>query len=270
MPEHIAIITVVYKNYTVLEDFFASLSAQKEKNFYVFIADASPDKQEIQPRDFPLTVIPVQNKGYAHGVNIGIKKAQEMGITRFCVINDDTLFESDFTEKISAAFESHPGAALGGKIYYAEGCEYHKNKYSENDKNNVLWYAGGVIDWKHAQTKHLGVDKVDHGEYNTVKETEFITGCLFCFDQEVVNKVGLWDEKYFLYYEDADFSERVKRTKLPLRYNPDIVIWHKNAQSSDGSGSQLHVKLQKESHLRFALKYAPLRTKIHVLKNYFI
>jgi GT2 family glycosyltransferase len=163
-----------------------------------------------------------------------------------------------------------PVRHLVEKIYYANGFEYHTTRYQESDLGNVLWYAGGIVDWNNAWTTHRGVNEVDHGGYNEVEETEFVTGCLFCFDQVVVEKVGMWDEEYFLYYEDADYSERIKRAGISLLYNPHIAIWHKNAQSSDGSGSKLHEKLQRKSHLRYALKYAPLRTKIHVLKNYFL
>ena len=91
-----------------------------------------------------------------------------------------------------------------------------------------------------------------------------------CFDSEVVDKIGFWDEKYFLYYEDADYCERAKKHNIKLWYDPSIVIWHKNAQSTDGSGSVTHQKYQKKAQMRFALKYAPLRTKLHVLKNFLL
>lgn len=269
MSQHIAIITVVYKNYTVLREFISDLEKQREQNFHLFIADASPHPEDIETHQLACTIIPIKNKGYAHGVNKGIKKAQEMGLTKYCVINDDVSVKDTFTTTLDKAFNEHPKTAFGGKIYYAKGYEYH-DRYEESEQGNILWYAGGTVDWKHAWTKHRGVDEVDHAQLNEVQETEFVTGCFFCFDEEVLTQVGLWDESYFLYYEDADYSERVKRADIPLLYNPDLTIWHKNGQSTDGSGSVLHEKLQRKSHLRFALKYAPIKTKLHVLKNYLI
>jgi len=270
MTEHTAIITVAYKNYTVLHEFLDCLRSQVDKNFHVFISDASPEKGVINVDDLDATVIPIENNGYAYGVNVGVREARKMGITKFCVINDDVVMKENFTQILNGIFASHPQAAFGGKIYYAPGFEFHTEKYSKDDLGNVLWYAGGTVDWKHSSTHHRGVDVVDTGQFNTVESTEFVTGCLFCFDQAVLDAVGFWDEKYFLYYEDADYSERVKHADIPLEYHPDLVIWHKNAQSTDGSGSDLHVKLQKKAHLRFAWKYAPWRTKLHVLKNYLI
>lgn len=89
------------------------------------------------------------------------------------------------------------------------------------------------------------------------------------FDKKVVERVGHWDEDYFLYFEDADFCEKAKRKKIQLYYDPSIILWHKNAQSTGGSGSSLQQKYQLKNRLKFALKYAPLKTKLHLLWNYF-
>lgn len=270
MTKHIAIITVVYNNYTILDEFCDSLRSQSIKNFHLYIADASSNKQPIDISDFPHTILPIENKGYAHGVNEGLKQAKSDGIEHFCVINDDVYFEKTFVADLEKSFQSHPKTVFGGKIYYASGYEFHKDRYESKDLGNVLWYAGGAVDWNHATTSHRGVDDVDQGQYNTEEKTDFITGCLTCFDKATLDAIGFWDEKYFLYYEDADFCERAKRENIDLWYTPEIRIWHKNAQSTEGSGSALHQSFQKKSHLKYALKYAPFRTKVHVLKNYFL
>ena len=234
------------------------------------IADASPQRKEITAKGFEMTVMPIENKGYAHGVNMGIKKAQEMGIDNYCVINDDVFFKDDFVEILGNTFVDHPKTVFGGKIYYAPEYEFHKDRYTKEDLGNVLWYAGGTVNWAHAITGHRGVDEVDKGQYDKAEQTEFITGCLTCFDKSVVETIGYWDENYFLYYEDADFCERAKRSNIPLYYVPELKIWHKNAQSTDGSGSELQQKMQKKAQLRFSNKFAPLRTKLHILKNYYL
>ena len=55
----------------------------------------------------------------------------------------------------------------------------------------------GENDWKNCTTDHRGVDEVDHSQYNTFAKTDFITGCLLCYDKQVFEKVGKWDESYF-------------------------------------------------------------------------
>lgn len=265
----LAIATVVYNNYDVLTDFFRSLANQHNQNFHLFIADLSSKPQKIST-SIPHSIIPAENLGYAHGINICIQQARSENYSQFCVINDDVYFESDFVDKVIQSITSHPNAIIGGKIYYAPGFEYHKDRYSAEDKGKVLWFAGGKTDWRHVLTHHRGVDEVDHGQYNNIEETGFVTGCLMCYDLSVVKTVGNWDISYFLYFEDSDYCERAKRAGLKLYYDPTLVIWHKNSQSTEGSGSDIHVKYQTKNRLKFGLKYAPLRTRLHLLKNHFL
>ncbi len=273
LHNQLAIITVVYQNYNILDDFLKSLGSQKNRNFKLFISDLSDNKQETGHRaapDFAFETINGNNRGYAYGVNLGLKKAITQGHDVFCVINNDTYFNNSFVGSVLSSIINHPSSIIGGKIYYAPGYEYHKDRYQKNDSGKVFWYAGGRVDWKHALTPHRGVDNIDKGQYDKFENTEFVNGCLMCFDKKVVDKIGFWDKKYFLYFEDADFCERAKRVNISLYYDPSIVIWHKNAQSTGGAGSKLHQKFQKINRLRFGLHYAPLKTKFHLLKNYFL
>jgi GT2 family glycosyltransferase len=185
-------------------------------------------------------------------------------------MNNDVLFQSDFVDEILLSMAAHHGSLIGGKIYYAPGYEFHKDRYDKKDVGKVIWYAGGKVDWAHALTYHVGVDVVDQGQFDLELRTEFITGCLMCFDKQVIDTIGYWDEKYFMYYEDADYCERAKLKNIDLIYNPSIRLWHKNAQSTSGSGSEFHIKTQEKARVRYALKYAPLRTRFHIIKNYLL
>lgn len=270
MKKKLALITVVYNNYQILDDFFQSLEKQNNKNFHLFIADLSTKQQKIKETSFPITVIFGKNKGYGYGINLGLKKAIELGLDQFCVLNNDIFFEKDFIDNCFLSLKNHPGSLIGGKIYYAPGYEYHKQKYQKKDLGRVVWYAGGSVDWQSVITPHIGVDQVDNGQFDKEKKIDFVTGCLMVLDKKVIDKVGFFDESYFLYYEDADLSLRAKRNNVPLIYDPTIVIWHKNAQSTEGAGSSIHQKFQKKNRLKFGLKYAPIKTKLHLIKNFLL
>lgn len=269
MPHRIAIITVVYENYTVLKDFIASLQSQTNKNFHLYCIDVSIHRYTVDYKKISGETVYAENKGYSQGINIGLKKAIEAGFSNFCLINNDVYFNKDFVDKVLISTFHHPSSIIGGKIYYAKGYEYHK-RYFKSELGKVLWYAGGSVDWRNALTPHRGVDEPDSGQYDKPQETSFVNGALIIFDKTVVDEVGFWEEKYFLYFEDADFCERAKRKGIKLFYDPSIVMWHKNAQSTGGSGSNIHQKYQEYSRLRFGLKYAPVRTKLHLIKNYII
>jgi GT2 family glycosyltransferase len=116
----------------------------------------------------------------------------------------------------------------------------------------------------------VGVDDMDHPMYDQATLTDFVTGCCMVYDKSVYEKVGKWDEKYFMYFEDTDYCMRAKKKGVKVRYEPTIKLWHKNAQSTGGSGSDFHTKSMERSRTRFALKYAPWRTKLHIIKNTFL
>jgi len=267
----LGIITVNYNQYQLTKEFLDSLNSVKNaKNAWVYIADVSSKEGLIntQNYNFFVTVEKKENKGYAFGVNCGIKFFLDRKIDKFCVVNNDVIFDKYFLIEIEKTFKKVD--IFGGKIYYAKGFEYHKNRYQKKDLGKVLWYAGGGFDWKNALTYHRGVDEVDYGQYDKFEETEFITGCLFCFNKKVVKTVGFWNESYFLYFEDADYCLCAKKKGFKLYYNPKIIIWHKNAQSTEGPGSFIHQKYQQKNRLIFGLKYAPFKTKIHLLINYLL
>ena len=88
------------------------------------------------------------------------------------------------------------------------------------------------------------------------------------FDKKFFETVGPLDESYVMYYEDADWCMRARRAGIKLYYDPKIVIYHKNAQSTGGAGSELHGSYQRKNRLKFGFRYAPVGTKIHLLKNY--
>lgn len=270
MVNKLAILTVIYQNYDVLTDLFSSLNKQTDSNFHIFIVDLSNRKKRIGHSRFNLTIINGQNLGYAHGVNIALVEAIKQGFTAFVVINSDVILDDKFVDNSMRAINNHPHSIIGGKIYYAKGFEYHTKRYERNELGKILWYAGGNVDWKNVFINHNGVDKVDDDRYETENKTEFVPGTLMIFDKSVVDTVGFWNEKYFLYFEDADFCERAKRKTINLYYDPHIIMWHKNAQSTGGSGSPLHQKYQQINRIRFGLKYAPLNTKLYLMKNYIL
>lgn len=267
----IGLVTVNYNQYQLTREFLDSLATVKNaKDLSVYISDVSTKKEIIKiDNSYPMKVIikSLPNNGYAFGINEGTKYYISQGLDKFCAINNDILFDKNFIVEAENVFKK--ADIFGGKIYYAPGYEYHK-KYQKKDIGKVLWYAGGINDWKNVYTSHRGVDEIDNGQFDKFEETDFITGCMLFFNRKVVDQIGFWDEKYFLYFEDSDFCERAKMAGFKLFYNPRIVIWHKNAQSTGGSGSLLHQKYQRKNRFIFGLKYAPWRTKLHLIKNYFL
>lgn len=206
------------------------------------------------------------NIGFAAGNNLGLNKALEDGSDIIVLINNDTIIPEDLIINIlkSPISEKHVGA-VGGLIYFAKGFEFEK-KYQKNDLGKVIWFAGGEHDWNNVYGVHTGVNEVDHGQYDNTRETDFITGCLFITKAEVLKKVGLFDERYCLYFEDSDLSLRIKKAGYKILVDSKIKLWHKVAQSS-GIGSPLNDYFITRNRLLFGMDYASTRTKIALLRE---
>lgn len=207
------------------------------------------------------------NKGYSGGNNVGIKKALEWGADAVLLLNDDTKIDKLAIKHLSSALFASPGIGIVvPKIYFYPNYEYHKDRYSDSERGKVIWYAGGVIDWKNVYGKHIGVDEVDHGQYDQAKETEFASGCSMLAKREVFEQAGLFDERYFLYLEDMDLSVRAKKAGFNILYEPKAVVWHKNAQSS-GVGEGLHDYFFTRNRLLFGAAHTSLRTKFALVRE---
>ncbi|MBI3342488.1 glycosyltransferase family 2 protein [Candidatus Curtissbacteria bacterium] len=207
-----------------------------------------------------------KNMGFSGGMNVGIKYALSRGFDAVVILNNDTIVDENFLECLNRTAKD--ADIITPKIYFAPGSEFHKTRYKNGERGKVIWYAGGEIDWQNIIGIHTGVDEVDNGKYQK-REVSLATGCCMYIKSEVLEKIGLFNEKYFLYLEDMDFCVRAQRAGFKIMFEPRSLIWHKNASSAGGSGSSLQDYYITRNRLLFAAKYAKLNTKIALLKHVF-
>ena len=206
------------------------------------------------------------NLGFSEGNNVGLRRALGQGADFVMVLNDDTIVEANLICDLLAVFKKYPKAGiLAPKIYFAKGYEY-RSRYKKEDLGKAIWYAGGDIDWKNVYGTNHGVDAVDKGQFDKISETDFATGCCLFVRREVLKEIGLFDKRYFAYIEDADLSQRTKRAGWRVLYAPRARLWHKVSQSS-GIGSELNDYYITRNRMIFGLVYAPLRTKIALIRE---
>lgn len=207
------------------------------------------------------------NLGFAGGNNVGIRRAFESRADYVWLLNNDTIVDKNALVMLVDAMKGDRVGVTGSKIYFAPRREYHKERYIKEDRGHVLWYAGGVIDWKNMYAAHRGVDEVDRGQYDRTEETPFVTGCSMMVKKEAVNAVGMLDEKLFMYFEDVDLCLRAKYRGWRCVYVPGSIVWHVNAGSSGRPGSRLHEYYQTRNRLIMGMRYAPIRTKLSLLRE---
>ncbi len=237
----------------------------------IIVDNGSEEKHVEKIKSFLPKVILLEthkNLGFAGGNNFGIKYAIEKGADFIVVLNNDTRVGSNLVKNLYETFKTDEKiAGVLPKIYFEKGYEFHKKRYKDTDLGKVIWYAGGVMDWDNLIGHNRGVDEVDKGQYNKQEEIELATGCCFMLKAAVIKEVGMFNDKYFLYYEDADLTERIKNAGYKIIYEPSAFMWHKNAESSGGSGSLLQDYYITRNRMLFGMTYAPLRTKIALLRE---
>ncbi len=269
----LALVTLHYKN---LSDTIGLLQSIKEARAprdlhllcYVVDNEGSPGLLKVIETDYPNVVIIKngQNNGFAAGNNLGFSRAISDQADIIVAINNDVIVPKDFLERVLASPINKPDVgAVGGLIYFAPGFEFKKG-YRPKALGKVVWYAGGKFDWDNILGQNDHVDEVDKGQFIESQDTDFITGALFITKAPVLKKIGLFDERYFMYLEDVDLCTRIKKDGLRLVFDPHIKVWHKVAQSS-GIGSPLNDYFITRNRLLFGMKFARPRTQFALFRE---
>ena len=233
----------------------------------ILVDNSSENGISISEKDFEeinlKIILNPKNMGFSGGNNVGIKFALKNDSDYVLLLNNDTLVKEDFlTELFNFAEKTEKAGLIVPKIYFANGFEFHKDKYTKSELGKVIWYGGGVMDWQNVVGRHRGVDQVDKGQFEEEGQTDFASGCCVLIKKEVFEKIGLLDEDYFLYYEDNDFSQKATKAGYRIYFVPKSVIWHKNAGSTGGSGSKLQDYYITRNRLIFGNRYASMRARI--------
>ena len=233
--------------------------------------NASKEKLELDEnflKNIPLKIFfNKENLGFSGGHNLGIEYALSHGADYVVILNNDVILDKGLIYELVKSAQNPKIGIMSPKIYFAKGFEYHKDRYKEEELGKVFWYAGGEMDWNNVIGRHIGVDEVDKGQYDKEREIDFASGCCMLVKKEVFGKTGMFDNRYFLYYEDNDLCQRTRRKGFEIMYEPKAVLWHKNAGSAGGSGSGLQDYYITRNRLLFGLSYAKLRTKFAIIRE---
>lgn len=272
--DHISIIIVHYNTEKDTRECLKSLTKLEAKNYrynIIIVDNGSKEPLRLTHKELENKVEVLRsesNLGFTGGNNIGLRHALNTHNSDYVLLlNSDTLIEPTFLEKMYTYAEANPEVGLmNPKIYFGKGNEYHTTSYTKAELGKVLWYVGGSIDWQHLLSFHRGIDEVDRGHFDTVQETDFATGCCLLIRRQALESVGPLNDRLFLYSEDVDLSLRIQRAGFKTIMYPEAVIWHKNAGSSQGAGSNIHVYYQTRNRLYIGLKYGNWRARWAALR----
>jgi len=227
-------VAIIILNWNAYDDTFECLKSLEHLTypyFHVFLVDnASQDnsfdklQEDYKEGKFNVPITFIQtgaNLGFAGGNNVAIKKAYNQGYQYFWMLNNDTVVDPNALTPLVEALEKDKQVGIvGSKIYY-----YGTNK---------IWFAGGKVNTWTGITKHIGIKEEDVGQYDQVKEVDYITGCSLFFRRDILETVGYMHEDYFLYYEETEWNIRVKQKGWLIKYIPKSIVYHKVSVSSGG------------------------------------
>lgn len=245
-----------------------SMSIPSGYELKVIVVDNASGEEFSYSKKDVLVLRNQKNSGFTGGMNSGIKTVINEGCDYVVTINNDTIFDKKFIEEIIPEIESRNDVGIfSPKIYFYPGTEFHYDRYKDSERGKVLWYAGGMIDWKNFLPSHRGVDEIDKGQFDDEKGIDFATGCCMVYKSGLIEEVGMFDNKYFLYYEDVDLSLRMKKAGKKLLFVPKAVIWHKNAKSAGGVGSELQDYYSTRNRLHAGMRFASGKVKMALLRE---
>lgn len=166
------------------------------------------------------------NYGFSYANNVGIRRAEEWGADYVLLLNNDTEVEPSMLLRLRECAQRHPDSMIVPKIYYSA------------DRKRI-WSAGGSVSPVVRKVRHIGLNEIDEGQYEQEIEIGFATGCCLFIPMTVIRRAGVLDERFFLYYEDTEYSFRLRKMGIHIYYCPQAVMYHKVGASTKGADSPL-------------------------------
>lgn len=218
MPKaHIVILNWNQRDMTV--DCLKSLKRLDYTSAEIVLVDngSTDDSIEVIKTNFPeITLIENrENLGVAGGRNVGLRYALQGNADYILFLDNDTIVDKDFlTELVKVGEENKEAGIITGKIYFY-------------DEPNKIWSVGGYSSLLRSKYTLRGYQEIDAGQYDKIEEVDQVQGCCLMVKREVIDKIGLFDERFVQYFaEDVDLCIRAKKEGYKIYYTPDSKLWH--------------------------------------------
>lgn len=163
------------------------------------------------------------NLGFSAGTNVGLEYALSHEAQYILLLNNDTHIKSNALNELMSDMSDDVGM-VAPKIYYAE------------DPTRI-WSLGGRRHWLTTEKVGDVRGQIDKGQGTKNLERDYVAGCAILLSRNFLEDIGLFDERFFMYYEDSDLSLRARDGGYRLLISPEAHVWHKVAMSSGGSDS---------------------------------
>ena len=230
----VTVIVINYNTAHLLDQLFAALKAARNGLRYqvVVVDNASRDQSvQILHTQYPCVEL-IENKE-----NIGFARANNQALARasgryVLLLNTDAFVSSDTLSKTVEYMETHPGCGvLGVKLVGRDGSLQPSCRYFPTPWNVFLASTG--LKWLFPGAHLVDDMSWDHA---SVRECDWVPGCYYLVRREVIERVGLFDPRYFLYFEEVDHCHAVRRAGWSVVYYPFTQVVHLGGESAASAG----------------------------------
>lgn len=283
----LTIITINYNGSSETIRLLESLKNQSDKDFEIIIIDNASDETDFSklktyyttnfdPTKGTFLIWNKENLGFSRGNNVGIRAALDLnnvadpaksrqgemsGASWVVLLNNDTWVKNNFIERLKAKLSMSEGIVgipinEGDKTAYCGKIKWLKPTLSHVRNDGIVRDVGND---KSSEAVH----QFDQAK-RFINLNYYIIGGGMATHKSVFEKIELLDEKYFLYFEDADFSLRAIKAKFPISICNDCMIYHTVSATTKKLGSPLLLRYHYRNALYFNLKNGPWYIKLAV------
>lgn len=183
--------------------------------------------------------------------NLAIKKCTGEFV---CFLNDDIEVTPGWLDDLIREFRDPRVAAAVPKMYDFQG---------------RLNSTGGLCD-HYGFAYNRGIGERDHGQYDTPSDIPYACTAAAVVRRSVFAETGYFDEAYFAYHDDVDFSWRLLLRGYKIRYSPRSVVYHKHMGTHMSKGRSRIIALWERNRVRTLLKNYEAKTLIAIFPTLFI
>ena len=256
----LAVITINFNGSQSTVGLIKSLARQTDKDFEIIVIDNASEEADFNHLEEGIENVIQQdservfllrnekNSGFSGGNNIGIKKALNLpaggGVDWVILLNNDTWVEEGFIASLKAKLGQSEGIV---------GIPLNEGDYTA--------YCG-KLEWLKPTLRHI-YNPV-YSEVLVRNSGYYAIGGAMAIHKDVLRKIGLMDEKYFLYFEDADISLRAKKAGFKLAFLEEPKVRHQVSSTTKKLGSPLLLRYHYRNSLYFNFKNGPGHIKFFV------
>lgn len=240
----ISVVILNWNGRAYLEECLDAVFAQERPPERVILVDndSADDSVALVRESYPQVEIRENggNLGFAAGNNVALR---DLSTDAALLLNPDVVLSPACLAAVGSAMTADPTIGIAGcKLWFPD--------------RRIIQHAGGTITHPRAMPRHYGMNEPDEGQHDAMRDTDYVIGAAMAVRRELLGQIGLLDEGFFLFFEDADLCARAARAGYRVVYVPESTGTHvESATTAKGSFAYLH--RFHSGRWRYLLKHFP-------------